>query len=118
MGLRWLQNAKEINTKNMKCTCPTPAPTPEAQRHLYSTDWRRGLASGVTQILGLASGIGVRGNAKIYQHVGILALGDAEVLFFALGDAEILFFALGDAKIPDATYFAFWWNIGFNVYCE
>ena len=50
LGLRWLQNAKEINTKNMKCTCPTPAPTPEAQRHLYSTDWRRGLTSGVTQI--------------------------------------------------------------------
>ena len=36
--------------KNMKCTCPTPAPTPEAQRHLYSTDWHRGLLSGVTQI--------------------------------------------------------------------
>ena len=29
LGLRWLQNANEINTKNMKCTCPTPAPTPE-----------------------------------------------------------------------------------------
>ena len=29
LGLRWLQNADEINTKNMKCTCPTPAPTPE-----------------------------------------------------------------------------------------
>ena len=57
LGLRWLQNAKEINTKKMKCTCPTPAPTPEAQRHLYSTDWRRGLASGLTQILGLASGV-------------------------------------------------------------
>ena len=29
--------------------------------------WRRGLASGVTQILAL-------GNAKIYQHVGILCV--------------------------------------------
>ena len=57
LGLRWLQNAKKINTKDMKCTCPTPAPTPEAQRHLYSTDWRRGLASGLTQILGLAWGV-------------------------------------------------------------
>ena len=25
----------------------------------------------------------------------------------------MLFFALGDAKVPDARYFAFWWNIGF-----
>ena len=24
----------------------------------------------------------------------------------------MLFFALGDAKVPDARYFAFWWNIG------
>ena len=41
LGLRWLQNAKEINTRNMKCTCPTPAPTPAptpgTQHHLYST---------------------------------------------------------------------------------
>ena len=44
---------------------------------------------------------------KIYQHVGILALGDAEVLSFALGDA----------KVPDARYFAFWWNIGLTVCC-
>ena len=42
---------------------------------------------------------------KRYQHVGILALGDAEVLFLALGDA----------KVPYARYFAFWWNIGFRV---
>ena len=25
----------------------------------------------------------------------------------------MLFLALGDAKVPDARYFAFWWNIGF-----
>ena len=25
----------------------------------------------------------------------------------------MLFFALGDSKVPDARYFAFWWNIGF-----
>ena len=24
----------------------------------------------------------------------------------------MLFLALGDAKVPDARYFAFWWNIG------
>ena len=27
----------------------------------------------------------------------------------------MLFLALGDAKVPDARYFAFWWNIGFSV---
>ena len=27
----------------------------------------------------------------------------------------MLFLALGDAKVPDARYFAFWWNIGFRV---
>ena len=48
----------------MKCTWPTPAFCVGTQRNLYSTDWRRGLALGVTQILEL-------GNAKIYQHVGI-----------------------------------------------
>ena len=40
-----------------------------------------------------------------YQHVGILALGDAKVLYFALGDA----------KVPNARYCAFWWNIGLIV---
>ena len=28
----------------------------------------------------------------------------------------LLSFALGDAKVPDARYFAFWWNIGFKKY--
>ena len=92
--------------------CPMQRPNARTQRHLYSTGWRRGLASGVTQILGLASGK----NAKnFYQHVGILALGDAEVLSFALGDAKVLSFALGDAKVPNARYFAFWWNIGLTL---
>ena len=47
----------------MKYTWPTPGISVGTQRNLYSTDWRRGLASGKTQILAL-------GNAKIYQHVG------------------------------------------------
>ena len=38
------------------------------------------------------------------------------LVFFALGDAKILSFALDDAKVPDARYFAFWWNIGLKVY--
>ena len=56
LGSRWVPNAKEIYTKNMKYTWPTPAFCVGTQRNLYSTDWRRGLALGLTQILGLASG--------------------------------------------------------------
>ena len=37
------------------------------------------------------------------------------LVFLALGDAKVLSFALGDAKVPDARYFAFWWNIGLSV---
>ena len=37
------------------------------------------------------------------------------LVFLALGDAKVLSFALGDAKVPDARYFAFWWNIGLKV---
>ena len=55
LGSRWVPNANEIYTKNMKYTWPTPAFCIGTQRNLYSTDWRRGLALGLTQILGLAS---------------------------------------------------------------
>ena len=37
------------------------------------------------------------------------------LVFLALGDAKLLSFALGDAKVPDARYFAFWWNIGLTI---
>ena len=47
LGSRWVPVANEIYTKNMKCTWPTPAFCVGTQRNLYSTDWRRGLASGV-----------------------------------------------------------------------
>ena len=57
LGSHWLPNANEINTKNMKCTCPTPEFCVGTQRNLYSTGLRLGLASGKTQILGLASGV-------------------------------------------------------------
>ena len=36
------------------------------------------------------------------------------LVFFALGNAKVLYFALADAKVPNASSFAFWWNIGFN----
>ena len=40
----------------MKCTWPTRKFCVGYPLHLYSTDWRRGLALGLTQNLGLASG--------------------------------------------------------------
>ena len=54
-------------------------------------------------------------NARDTNMLVFLALGDAKVLSFALGDAKVLSFALGDAKVPDARYFAFWWNIGLSL---
>ena len=40
------------------------------------------------------------------------------LVFLALGDADLLSFALGDAKVPNARYFAFWWNIGLRLIFE
>ena len=91
-GLRWVPDANEIYTKNMKCTCPTPAFCVGTQRNLYSTGWRRGIVSGKTQISAL-------GNAKIYQYVGI-----SNAKFWGQGHCP--------TPAPDARYFAFWWNIG------
>ena len=95
-----MPDANEIDINKMKCTCPTPAPTPEAQRHLYSTDWRRGLASGVTQILGLASGVTPK-----YTNM---------LVYFALGNAKIWRRVHCPWPTPDARYFASQWNIGFR----
>ena len=96
LGSRWVPNANEIYTKNMKCTWPPPVFCIGTQRNLYSTDWCRGLASGKTQILAL-------GNAKIYQHVGI---------------SNAKFWRRGPNANPDARYFASQWNIGFSFYCS
>ena len=94
-GSRWVPNANETYTKNMKCTWPTPAFCVGTQRNLYSTGWLRGLASGKTQILAL-------GNAKIYQHVGI-----SNAKFWRRGHCP--------TPTPDARYFASQWNIGLNI---
>ena len=37
------------------------------------------------------------------------------LVFFALGNAKVLSFALADAKVPNASSFAFWLNIGLMV---
>ena len=70
LGSRWLPNANEINTKNMKCTWPTPELCVGTQRNLYSIGLRLGFASGKTQILGFVSGkTQIRGfaNAKFWR---------------------------------------------------
>ena len=54
-------------------------------------------------------------NAKDTNMLVFLASANAKVLLFALPDAKVLLFALPDAKVPDARYFAFWWNIGLKV---
>ena len=68
--------------------------------------WRRGLASGVTQILGLASEVTqilALGNAKIYQHVGI-----SNAKFWRRGHCP--------TPTPDTRYFASQWNIGLKTF--
>ena len=79
----------------MKCTWPTPVFCVGTQRNLYSTDWRRGLASGKTQILAL-------GNAKIYQHVGF-----SNAKFWRRGHCP--------TPTPDDRYFVSQWNIGLTI---
>ena len=95
MGFPLGTKRNEIYTKNMKCTWPTPAFCVGTQRNLYSTDWRRGMALGMTQILAL-------GNAKIYQHVGIF-----NAKFWRRGHCP--------TTTPDARYFASQWNIGLTL---
>ena len=104
LGSRWIPNASEIYTKEMKYTWPTPAFCVGTQSNLYSTDWRRGLALGLTQILGLALGVWRRETQIFtfrYQHVGI-------------PNAKLWHQGHCPTPAPDARYFVFWWNIGFR----
>ena len=101
--------------KKKKCTWPKPEFCVGTQRHLYSTDWRRGLASGLMQILGLALGVWRRGFG-----VGGLASGNVKkytnmLVYFALGNAQFWRWVHCPTPTPDARYFAFWWNIGFKL---
>ena len=103
-GSRWVPNANEIYTKNMKCTWPTPAFCVGTKRNLYSTGLRLGFASAKTQILGFASAkTQIKGFALApkYQHVGI-------------SNAKIWRRGHCPTPTPDARYFASQWNIGFK----
>ena len=98
----------------MKCTCPTQRPNArDPTQPIFHWKW----------------GLRLLPNAKKSTHKKLNVQGQRKKLaspnakdtnmlvFFALGDAKILSFALGDAKVPDARYFAFWWNIGLS-YCS
>ena len=104
-GSRWVPNANEIYTKNMKCTWPMPAFCVGTQCNLYSTGLRLGFTSSKTQILGFAlakTQIKRFVLAPIYQHVGI-----SNAKFWRQGRCP--------APTPDARYFVSQWNIGLRL---
>ena len=109
MRLRRLPNANEINTKNMKFTCPTQRPKARDPTQPIFHWLAFGFRSGKTQLLGLASGKMQKmcvAQYRRYQHVGILASGKAKVSSFASGYA----------KVPNASSFASHWNIDLNLF--
>ena len=87
------------------------APTPGTQRHLYSTE--NGVRVGYpTQMKSTQKKLNVHGRRK--KFASPKARDTNMLVFFALGNAKVLSFALADAKVPNASSFAFWWNIGLN----
>ena len=77
LGSRWVPNANEIYTKNMKYTWPTPEFCVGTRRNLYSTGLRLDFASGKTQLLGFASGKTRKmcvTQRQRYQHVSIFCV--------------------------------------------
>ena len=93
----------------MKCTCPTQRPN---ARHptqpIFHWKWGLRLLPNVKK--------STHKKRNVHGQRKKLASPNARdtnmLVFLALGDAKVLSFALGDAKVPDARYFAFWWNIG------
>ena len=72
------------------------------QRNLYSTDLRLGLASGIEQILSLASGGLANFRVFRYQHVGI-------------GNARLGRWVSRPMPGPNTNGFASQWNIGLKI---
>ena len=91
LRLRRLPNANEINTKNMKCTCPTQRPnTRDPTQPIFH--W-------------LTLGFGVGGNANLKLCVGSKLVSPTK--FWRLGHCP--------TPTPDARYFALQWNIGLTL---
>ena len=100
----------------MKCTCPTQRPnarhpTPPIFHWEWGSRWLPNAKKSTHKIRN------VHGRRKKLASPN--ARDTNMLVFLALGDAKLLSFASGDAKVPDARYFAFWWNIGLtfsNIY--
>ena len=95
----------------MKCTCPTQRPnarhpTPPIFHWEWGSRWLPNAKKSTQK------------KRNVHGRCKKLASPNARdtnmLVFLALGDAKLLSFASGDAKVPDARYFAFWWNIGLN----
>ena len=102
-GLRWVPDANEISTKNMKCTCPTQRPNArDLTQPIFHWKW----------------GLRLLPNAKKSTHKNEMYMANARNWRHLTQKIPKCwyFFALGDAKVPDSRYFAFWWNIGVTLY--
>ena len=79
--------------------------------HLYSTDWRRGLAPGVTQILNFALGV----TQMLGLGLGVFAFLDTNMFVsFALGDVKVWHSGSKPTLVLNANGFVSQWNIGFR----
>ena len=91
----------------MKCTWPTPEdPTPPIFHWKWGSPWLPNANEMYTKKKN------VHGQRKKFASPN--ARDTNMLVFLALANAKVLSFALGDAKVPNASSFAFWWNIGFT----
>ena len=94
----------------MKYTWNVHGRRQKTQRHLYSTE--NGVRVGYqTQMKYTPKKWNVHGQCKKLASPN--AKDTNMLVFLASANAKVLLFALPDAKVPDARYFAFWWNIDF-----
>ena len=93
----------------MKCTWPTPEdPTPPIFHWKWGSRWLPNANEMYTKKRN------VHGQRKKFASPN--ARDTNMLVFLALANAKVLSFALGDAKVPNASSFAFWWNIGFKLF--
>ena len=100
--LRWLPYANEIDTNNMKCTCPTPAPHIGDPKPFIFYVLALGVCVGSN--VNFSIGVGHDENFGIcrYQHVGI-------------PNAKLWHWGSKPTRGQNANGFASQWNIGLNL---
>ena len=95
----------------MKCTCPTQRPNArDPTQPIFHWKWVLCLLPNAKK--STPKKWNVHGRRKKFASPN--ARDTNMLVFLALGNTKVLSFALGDAKVPNATSFAFWWNIGFR----